>query len=220
MDQLEPVEGKELNGGGTLFFWGIDPSGRKIPLYLESNCHKNPMLLGIDDRGGRWEFAFTPETILHALNENRLVPSLFTCYLVIAMARGIRCIGGYFQSEYLPRMLKGVISVLEKNGGYNNMAKTLDKVNPNFYLSGMSAVMTRAQDDFLLPAGPAEIIAGNGLNTEDIERILSLSVRDAHLASLFEMFPDFTPWLSKTSDWKTRLAKKLLQRLDGKVVIK
>jgi hypothetical protein len=97
----------------------------------------------------------------------------------------------------------------------------LEKTKPNFYLSGMSAVMSKMGNDYLTPAGPLEIIAGGGLNNSDIEQALSLSVRDAHMASLFEMVPDFVPRLWwESPDWQPRLAKDSLALLEGKVVIK
>ena len=58
------------------------------------------------------------------------------------------------------------------------------------------------------------------MSNKDIEQIYALSVRDAHLASLFEILPDFIPWVLKTPDWKKTLAEDALGILDGKVVIK
>jgi hypothetical protein len=220
MDLLDPAEKGALNGCGTIFFWGVDESGRQFPLYLETDTQKNATLIGIDDRHRRWEFPFTQETILKLLHENRLQPSLFVCYLAISMARGISCVGGYFQSEYLPQMLTGVVNVLQKKDGYHDRASILEKSNPNFYLSGMSAVMTCIENDFLVPAGPAEIIAGNGLSDKDIDRVFSLSVRDAHMASMYELLDDFTPWLLRNPELKKRIAKDSLRILEGKVVIK
>jgi hypothetical protein len=220
MDLLNPAEKTALNGCGTNFFWGVDESGRQFPLYLKTDTQKNATLVGIDDRQRRWEFSFTPENILSLLLENRLQPSIFICYLVISMARSISCIGGYFQSEYLPLMLEGVVNVFQRIGGYHELASVLKEINPNFYLSGMSAVMTSIENDFLVPAGPVEIIAGNGLNEKDIDQILSLSVRDAHLASLYEILDDFTPWLLRTPELKAHLAQDSSAVLKGKVVIR
>jgi hypothetical protein len=220
LESLDPSEKAKLRGSGTIFFWGVDKAGKQFPLYLKYSAKKNAMLIGIDDRLRRWEYPFTRETILKLLDENRLQPSLFISYLVISMARGISCIGGYFQSEYLPQMLRGVVKALKKVGGYDDITSVLEKVNPNFYLSGMSAVMSSIENEFLVPAGPAEIIAGNGLSEKDIDQIYSLSVRDAHLASLYELLSDFTPWLLKTPEFKKRLAEHSFDRLSGKVVIK
>jgi hypothetical protein len=220
IESLDPSEKATLRGAGTIFFWGVDESGKQFPLYLMNTAKINAKLIGVDDHHRRWEFPFTRESILKLLDEKRLQPSLFISYLVISMARGISCIGGYFQSEYLPQMIKGVVNALRKIGGYDAITGILEKVNPNFYLSGMSAVMSSIDNKFLVPAGPAEIIAGDGLSERDIDQIYSLSVRDAHLASLYELLSDFTPWLLKTPEFKKRLAENSLNILQGKVVIK
>ncbi len=220
MESLDPSEKATLRGAGTIFFWGVDESGKQFPLYLMNSAKNHAKFIGIDDHQRSWEFPFTRETILKLLDENRLQPSLFISYLVISMARGISCIGGYFQSEYLPQMLKGVVNALRKVGGYEPITTVLEKVNPNFYLSGMSAVMSSIDNRFLVPAGPAEIIAGDGLSEKDIDQIYCLNVHDAHLASLYELLSDFTPWLLKNPEIKKRLAEHSLELLKGKVVIK
>ena len=220
MDRLDSSKKKALNNCGTVLFWGINPSGRRIPLYLETHGKNGQMLRGIDDRDNLWELPFTPQSILNALNQNHLLPSLFTCFLVLSFARGITCVGGYFQCEYLPMMQEGLVKALQKTPGYHDIADLVEGVATDTYLSGMQAVMTRIKEDTLIPAGPIEIIAGGGLTDDDIQQILSLTVRDAHLASLFETVPDVVPWAIKMPDWKKQLALDCCRILEGRVVIK
>ena len=47
-------------------------------------------------RGEVFELAYTPASICEALKENRVLPSLFTCFLTLSFARGMVCPGGYF----------------------------------------------------------------------------------------------------------------------------
>ena len=216
--QLNDSDKQKVNGCGTIFFWGINDSGRRVPLNLVSHGDKKVFLIGIDDHSNSWELAYTPEAILSALNENRLLPSLFTCFLVLSFARGVKCIGSYFQAEYLPNMQ--VVNALKQIPDYQEIANQVEKIDTNFYLSGMLAVMTHIENDVMVPTGPLEILSKGGINTDDIEKILSIKVRDAHLASLLETLPDFVPWILKSSDWKNRLAKDSLRQLEGKVVIK
>jgi hypothetical protein len=96
----------------------------------------------------------------------------------------------------------------------------VEGVATDTYLSGMQAVMIRIKEDTLIPAGPVEIIAGGGLTDDDIQKIQSLTVRDAHLASLFETIPDVVPWAIKMPDWKKQLAVDCCRILGEKVVIK
>jgi hypothetical protein len=220
IDGLDSSKKKALNNCGTHFFWGINPSGRRIPLYLETHGKHEEVLRGVDDRGKLWELPYTTQSILNALNQNHLLPSLFTCFLVLSFARGITCVGGYFQCEYLPMMQEGLVKALQKTPGYHDVAALVEGVTSDTYLSGMQAVMVRINEDALVPAGPIEIIAGGGLTDDDIQQILSLTVRDAHLASLFETVPDIIPWAIKMPDWKKQLAIDCCRILGERVVIK
>jgi hypothetical protein len=219
-NNLESSKQKPLNGSGTHFFWGIDTSRRRIPLYLDTSHHQHPMLRGVDDRGDSWELSYRPSSILDALNDNRLLPSLFTCFTVLSFARGINCLGGYFKDEYFPIMKQGMTNALRKTDGYGELADLVELVPTMSYLSGMIAIMAKTEDDCLIPAGPIEIIAGGGITKEDLEKIKSLTIRDAHLAGLFETIPDFAPWVLGQSGWKRKLAQEMWYLLSDKVVIK
>jgi len=218
--RLNDSDGKNVRGCGTIFFWGINDAGKRVPLHIVSYGDKKAFFFGIDDHNNSWELAYTPEAILTALADGRLLPSLFTCFIVLSFARGVKCIGSYFQAEYLPNMQKGLVKALRQIPDFHEIANQVEKIDSNFYLSGMLAVMTLIENDLMVPAGPLEILSKGGIKTDDIEKILSIKVRDAHLASLLETLPDFIPWMSKSSDWKSRLAKDSLGLLEGKVVIK
>jgi hypothetical protein len=84
----------------------------------------------------------------------------------------------------------------------------------------MQAVMVRADNDALIPAGPGEIISGGGLSEEEIEKILSLTVREAHIASLLETVPDVTSPPPESANWKTSLARDCHRLLENRIVIK
>jgi hypothetical protein len=220
LSQINGSNNKATNGCGTVFFWGINNAGRRVPLHIKSSGAKRAIFVGIDDHNQLWELDYTPEAIQVALNEGRLLPSLFTCFLVLSFARGLKCIGSYFQAEYLPNMQKGLVNALRKFPEFDDVATSVQKVDSNFYLSGMLAFMTLIENDMIIPAGPLEIISKGGIKNEDIEKILSLTVRDAHLASLLETLPDFASTLIKSQDWKYQVAKDFLGVLEGKVVIK
>ncbi len=211
---------RALKGGGTNFFWGIDKTGRRIPLYLDTYCARHPVLKGVDDRGDAWELTYEPTSILDALAQNRLLPSLFTCFTVLSFARGVSCLGGYFKDEYFPVMKRGMVKALRSTDGYASLADLVDQVPTMSYLSGMLAVMAKSDSDCLIPAGPAEIIAGGGITKKDLDKIKNLTVRDAHIAGLFETIPDFAPWVLRQSGWKRRLAQEIWDLLNEKVVMK
>jgi len=140
--------------------------------------------------------------------------------LVVSLARGLVCAGGYFQCEYLPAMQRGIVKALKQAGGYDDIARLVANVTTDVYLSAMTAVMTRIGSDALIPAGPVEILAGGGLGPDDIERVRTLTVKDAHLSAMFETLPDLPFLPEQTPDWKTKLAADTSWLLNDKVVVK
>ena len=217
-----PWKGMGAGGGlpcGTVFFWGVDPGGRRIPLDLETKASGKIVLRGRDDAGGVEEVSWSPHEIADAVLNQRLIPSLFTSFLVIAFARGVCCIGGYFQGEYLPAMQRRLVTALERTVGYGDAARAVLQVPTSLYLDGMTAVMSRTDDGGLIPAGPLEIIAGGGLTGEDLNRMGSLTITEAHLADLAETIPDATPAEARIAGWPRRLAGACSRVLEDKVAI-
>lgn len=207
---------------GTIFFWGIDPVGRRIPFYLKSDSV--PLLLvGTDDTGKFWEIEYSPQSIVYHLRNKFLLPSVFTCFLVNAFARGLSCVGGYFQYEYLPKMQTAVVSALSHTG-YPSIADQIAKIPTQYYLCGMIGVMRGINQRFLLPAGPIEIIENGGLTFQHIDQLLSITIKDAHVAGLFDTIPDAVPncrskkFITPTH-WKQLLAEESFRLLKNNIVI-
>ena len=201
-EQTEELKNRIPTSSGTVFFWGIDERSQRIPLLLVDQGVKGWILKGADDKGNVMEINFSIESILLALKQKRLLPSLFTSYTTLAFARGLTCLGGYYQAEYLPVMQKELVEALRETGSHQQEAQLVENIVTGSYLSGMQMVMT-GDTDTLIPAGPVEIIAGGGLTDEDLDQILSLSVRDAHLASLFETIDDISPLVDEHTAVKT-----------------
>jgi hypothetical protein len=204
---------------GTFLFWGINEAGHRIAL-VPAKRDRQPLLCGVDDGGKTWEIALLPQEIIQGLREKRLLPSLFISFLVISLARGTTCVGGYYQADYLPLMQQGTVAVLSEHSGFEQAAQFVAKVPTACYLSGMQAVMCQHEDGGLVPAGPIEIIRSGGLTAVDLQRLLSLTVREAHIASLFETITDVAPEVAELPDWRRILAKESRELLWNKVVVK
>ena len=220
VDSLDDSEKQATKGCGTMLFWGLDDRGRRVPLYLDATSKTGKKLYGIDDRGKGLEWSYSPQSIRDGLNQEKLLPSIFTSFLVVSLARGLVCAGGYFQCEYLPAMQRGIVTALKKTGGYDEIARLVSNVTTDVYLSGMTAVMTRIGHDLLVPAGPVEILAGGGIRPDDIERLRSLTVKNAHISAMFETLPDLPFLANQTPGWKTKLAADSARLLNNRVVIK
>ena len=208
------------NGCGTLFFWGIDSSGRKVPLTIERDPRLGERLRGVDDRGEIRDFPFTPDGLAEGLLTGRLIPSLFTCYLTVSLARGIVCLGGYYQAEYLPAIQHALVNSLSAIPRYRSMGKLVGGVAADGYLSGMQTVMTEVGDGRLAPAGLMEIMAGGGLTGTDLRRIGALTVREAHLASLSETVPDIGDCGAAFPSWGIQVATDCHVLLADRIVRK
>jgi hypothetical protein len=207
-----------VNGCGTFLFWAVDDKGRRIPLALVAG-DDDFWLIGCDDNGNLKEIVLTPESLLLELQAGHIMPSVFTCFLVISLARGVTCAGGYYQAEYLALMQKGVCEVLASRSATEAIAKRVAEANTDCYMSGMQSVMSD-NGSGLIPAGPVEIISGGALNSEELQNITSLTLADAHRASLAETMPDALPELLSAGDWEKVLAVENCLLLKDKVVIR
>ena len=203
---------------GTAFFWAVDNTGRRVPLMLTSSTDHQVMLQGRDDRSELWAFSFNPKDINRNLEVGKLLPSLFTCYSIIGFARGISCCGGYFQADYLSNIQNALVGAFSEIMGETRFVEYVNRVPTSIYLSGMQGVMHSLDSDFLLPAGPIEIIASGGLSPNQIEQMRSLTVRDAHLGGLTETLPDFQAKSDCSNNWCLLLAEECSRLLKDKIV--
>ena len=177
------------SANGTMFFWGIDDKGRQFPLCVMSSDSGGEVLAGINSKGQNLKIPLTPAGIDKGLRQGNLLPSIFTSYLLISIARGVSCIGGYYQADYLPVMQKAVEDTLRSNSSDTGKAGHNEKVNSDLYLSGMQAVGLVTGNQ-IRPAGPLEIMASGGLDEEQYEQIGHINVLQAHIASLYDTIMD------------------------------
>ena len=178
------------------------------------------MLTGADTKGRMVEYPFDAGSVDDLIRQHRLIPSVFTCFLAISLARGVACLGGYYQAEYLPRMQAGLIRALSAAPADRETAEAVSGVPTDRYLSGMQTVMIAREGGLLLPAGPLEMMARQGLTDLDTERMLSMTMEDAHLASLFETIPDIAPGEAAAAAWKERMSRDAFDALRERVVVK
>lgn len=204
-------------GRGSLFFWGVDERGRRVALWLDERTGPG-VLRGATDAREPWAVPFEPSTLAEGLRARRLLPSLFTCFVATALARGVTCLGGYYQAEYLPAMQAAVASALETSGRDVEVAALVREVPTSGYLSGMQTVMTPIDGVGLVPAGPAEIAAAGGLGSSERQRMLEMTVLDAHVASLVDTVGDSAPDVVAVG-WREALAREAATQLSDKVVL-
>ena len=202
---------------GSVLFWGLDRKGRLIGLDLIEDLHNGARL---ESRNGTETFALPldPAAVYEMLAAGRLLPTLYTCFLEIALARRVVCLGGYYQISYLPQMQAATAAALDAVGDHDT-ARKVAAVATDRYFSGMLAIMLR-RGQALFPAGPVEIIACGGLSGADLDRMANLKVGQAHLAGLFDTLADAVPPDRRPLHWATALAQACGDFLHGAVTVK
>jgi hypothetical protein len=200
---------------GTIFFWGIDEYGRRVPLSLKSTKGDH-YLSGRNDRGDSFNMNFTREELILALERQKLLPSLFTCFLLICFARGFNCVGGVFQGAYLTRMKSCIANCLDAQADTEN-AKIVKNITTDLYQDGMLAFMRIGQDSELLPAGPIEIIQAGGITKDDLAKALALNVTQAHMAGLFGALEDAAAPITRQPNWQHMVAQACAGELSEKI---
>jgi hypothetical protein len=156
--------------------------------------------------------AWTPAGITEALQEGRILPSLFTCYTVLSLARNSVCHGGIYQTEYLPAMQAGISKTL-RSWGCAERAKKVDRVRTNGFCSGHNLAMARYPDTSCVPAGRIEFMAAGGITPSHLEKMAALPLKEASLAALAETFAPFlSPRLQSHQEY-IQLNNRILARL-------
>ena len=161
---------------------------------------------------------FTREELLSALNRQTILPSLFTCFLLICFARGYICVGGVFQGVYLNRMKRCIADCLDVQAD-TKQAKIVREITTDLYQDGMLAFMKQGRAHELLPAGPIEIIQGGAITKKVLNNALDLSVTQAHMAGLLGSLEDAGAPVTRRPNWQHRVAQACAVELSGKISV-
>lgn len=169
-------------GSGTIFFWGIDEKGRRIPLNLIAD-NSGFSLVGTSDSMEKYQITFTPESIKNALKKKQLIPSLFISFAVVSFARGYKCYGGFMQVDYLTEMRNGLAKALSANflSEWSEIVLSLQTEN---YCTGMIFTLFFSDENIISPASAIEIASTGGLTREELSKIRSISLEDSNLFGL------------------------------------
>lgn len=188
-----------IHGGrpekGTFLFWAIDRKRQGGRLTLLSEEHA----LAAPERPGVF-FPLTARTLIAALEEDRLLPSLYLGFAVLAMARGLSCAGGVFQCAYLPRMAEGTAKALHRCGD-DARADRLSACCP--LGAGFHALRARDSENETPDhaAGPTDILRHGGLTGQDWDAFGNVRTRDAFLCSLAFQYEDLISEKNRLPGW-------------------
>ena len=180
---------------GSFLFWAIDTKRRgvRLTLHPEANALTAP---------GRTDMLFplTARTLIAALKDGRILPSLYLSFAVLAMARGLSCAGGVFQYAYLPRMAEGTAEALRRCGDDARADRIAVRcpLGAGFHAFRAPDSGNAASDH---AAGPADILRHGGISGQDWERFGNIRARDAFLCSLAFQYEDIIPEKERLPGW-------------------
>jgi hypothetical protein len=96
------------NQSGTHFFWKTDDNG--VPWRLEYDPVSQSL------KRENYTLPLRAESVIQALEQKEILPSLFFDFLLITFLGGIQTLGGQYQTEYLPLMQKAHCKILDGLG--------------------------------------------------------------------------------------------------------
>jgi hypothetical protein len=207
-------DSEDFRGCGTVFFWCVDAQGRRVPLLIRESS-SGPILTGVV-QGEGISIPMTPGEIRGKLQERKLLPSLFTSFTTLAFSRGINCIGGFFQVDYLPAMQQGIIRVLESRG-LLDWAQKCAKVPTTNFVAGMNIAFSLYPDGTTEPAGAVEIISAGGLTQKDLDKIKALTVDEATLSGVMKIRPKSIASEMQNNKLSASLDSKRIQEVENKI---
>lgn len=206
-------------GAGTALFWGLDAKGRRVPLACVGSGPE-AMLAGqaLASSGGRAERLEVPlrvDALLQALRQGRLAPGLFLSYAVIGFARGLRCCGGVFQTDYMTRMRGGLAEALLAHGAASE-ARAVSAVAVDNFIAGPEVAFLEGHDGLRAagprPAGLIELAARGGLDRAALEAAGRLTLRQGLLAGLVDLAEEFVPPEQRPRGWRDDVARWLKEQ--------
>jgi len=207
--------GGAFRGCGTEFFCFVDDRGRRVPGML-SRAGSSLTLRGIAP-GKDISLPFTPEALCNGLRQRRLIPGLFVSFATLAFARGLKCIGGFMQVEYLPTMQRSLVQALECRG-LHDWAQNVAQVPTANFVTGMNVAFSVYPDGDVKPAGAVELIAGGGLTEKDLEKIRAIPVYEANMSGLLESYSEVVFDKNQSKDLLSSISEGDLERFRNKLV--
>ena len=91
LKHFEGIPGAFSTAGdwGTFLFWGFDDKAHRVRLFPEGDR--------LVSKDGLISIELTPESIEQSLRSKKILPSMLSCYLMVSLYYGMKCLGGFCQ---------------------------------------------------------------------------------------------------------------------------
>ena len=184
---------------GTVFFWGLDRQGRAFALGLDAQgCLVAPAYPD-------FRLAFTPMALAEALQRKHIFPGLFLSFAALALARGLMCCGGAYQSGYLVHMRNRAAAALN-SAGEAKLAELISGLPTAPMTTGLMPLRFKGGEERAYPAGPVEIMAAGGLGPEHLEAMAGVTAPQAFGLYVAAHYEDIIPTGKRIAQWVEHLA--------------
>lgn len=178
---------------GTVFFWGTDERGRRLPLRLVSSQGETCL------EGTGFRLPFTPESVVEALRRRSIYPGLFVSYMTLVFEHGLRCYGGIFLVHYLPTMIRHVCEV------FTEQKEPLPPLPAETALAAFAVTVRARTSSGLFPAGMLEMAASDGLDKAQLQYLANLPLEDMLPFSLSAWCLQYAPPQYRSPEWEAAL---------------
>lgn len=186
---------------GTVLFWGIDLKGRAFNLGLREDG------VLVSEACPEFRLPLTPADVREALENKSILPGLYLSFAVMAIARGLMCCGGAYQTGYLADMRKRTAVALE-NAGETALARCIGAFPPSPMTTGLMPLRFSAGEGTPYPAGPVEIMAAGGLTDARLEAVAAIPAHEAFALYLAYQYEDIIAPARRIAGWLSHLAPR------------
>jgi hypothetical protein len=187
---------------GSLFFWGIDRKGRMFPLSLDQDRDRL-----FSAQHPEFTLDLTPGAVERALRENSVLPGLYLGFTAMALARGLLCCGGIFQTGYLRRIRGGTAASLVA-AGYGGMAACLKALSDAPLTSGFLPLGFVNGADPPYAAGGVELLAAGGLSAGNLATLRDMTLTRALASSFPYLYELAVPPGERLPGWRETLRRE------------
>ena len=191
MDVLTELEAVAMcwntqNQTGTHFFWFVHPFAPK----LISMKVVDGFLIPAKEDLEEYKIPWNQESIIEALTQKRIIPSVFTCMSVLVFWTGIIPISGFASYKYLEQMKQKWLKILEKHNYWIELELLKNTPKP-FLLAGFNLIVEKDR-----PISALDLAFSNGINQTLIKELLETKT-DSVLELNSDIFEDY--WKNKNN---------------------
>lgn len=181
---------------GTFLFWARRENGEIGRMTIEGD-----KLIAVDQDALKKEIDLSLASIISALKNNEIYPSLFFIFAFLVFYCGIKPLCGFGSATYLLKMKAAWINILK--GKYEEEAETIERIPIGDLIGGPSIAFRRDADGNIKASSAFDVMYSGGLSKDYLDKINEIPFRDLTLSCLPEMNNLLAKQLGRSSSSET-----------------